>query len=75
MRWRMILDPKRSRIKCCSAKRRRVLLPRLLYAITQTLYLMASIDGLTEADTEYFVLDFTEAVWQMPLHPDERRFF
>ena len=51
------------------------MLPRLLDAITQTLYLMASIHGSDDADTEMLVLDFMEALWQIPLHPKERKFF
>ena len=33
------------------------------------------IDTDTEIDLEQFVLDFTDAFWQVPLHPKERRFF
>ena len=36
---------------------------------------MASVHGVDESDTEMFVLDSTEAFFQIPLHPQERRFF
>jgi hypothetical protein len=70
---RMILDTNASNIKEASATYQRVLLPRLLDAIFQGLILF---DKCTpEEDMEWFVLDFTEAFWQVPLHPAERRFF
>ena len=71
----MVLDTKRIKIKSCSAKCQRVLLPRLQSATAQTLYLMASVHGTDEADTEMLVLGFTEAFWRIPLRPQERRFF
>ena len=70
---RMILDTKASRIKQCSAKYQRVVLPRLLDTIIEALKLYASCRS-TEA-IEMLVLDFTEAFWQIPLSPGERRFF
>ena len=70
---RMILDTKVSQLKQCSSKAQRVLLPRLLDAIVQALenYSKCSLsEGL-----EWFVLDFSEAFWQVPLEPSERKFF
>ena len=32
-------------------------------------------DDNEEFDLEQFVLDYTDAFWQVPLHPKERRFF
>ena len=72
-RKRMILDTKRSGLKHCSAKHQRVLLPRLLDAITLGLNLMATC-GKGES-MEWRVLDFSDAFWQVPLHPSGRRFF
>ena len=70
---RMILDTKASRIKQCSAKYQRVILPRLLDAIISALKLLATCKG--HESLSFFVLDFTEAFWQIPLSPSERRFF
>ena len=70
---RMILDTKQSRLKECSAKHQRVLLPRLLDTITQALNLMST--AKPGEDTEWMVLDYSDAFWQVPLHPHERRFF
>ena len=70
---RMILDPKVVGTKSCSAKYERVLLPRLLDAILQAMILKSKC--LPTEDMEWFVVDFSDAFWQMPLHPEERRFF
>ena len=70
---RMILDTKQSGLKDCAAKHQRVLLPRLLDTITQALNLLSKCqDG---EDVDFFVLDYCDAFWQIPLHPEERRFF
>ena len=70
---RMILDTKKSGLKHCSAKHQRVLLPRLLDAISKGINLMSSC-GEGES-TEWLVLDFSDAFWQVPLDPSERRHF
>jgi hypothetical protein len=70
---RIILDTKVAGTKECSAKHQRVLLPRLLDAILQALILYDQCGPGESMD--WFVLDFTEAFWQIPLHPSERRFF
>lgn len=69
----MILDTKVSSLKECSTKSQRVLLPRLLDAIVQALEVYSKCT--LEEDLEFFVLDFSEAFWQVPLEPSERRFF
>ena len=69
----MTLDTKASRIKQCSAKYQRVILPRLLDTIIAALKLLATCDE--REGVSLFVLDFTEAFWQIPLSPAERRFF
>ena len=70
---RMILDTKESGLKHCAAKHQRVLLPRLLDAVTQALSLMSTLGpGMA---MQWFVLDFGDAFWQIPLDPRERRFF
>lgn len=70
---RIILDTKVAGTKECSAKHQRVLLPRLLDAILQSLILYDQCGP--DESMDWFVLDFSDAFWQMPLHPSERRFF
>lgn len=70
---RIILDTKQSGLKHCSSRHQRVFLPRLLDAITQGLNLL-SIGGSGEG-VDWLVLDFSDAFWQVPLDPPERRFF
>jgi hypothetical protein len=72
---RMILDTSASDVKSSTRKGQRVILPRLLDAINQTLTLMALVFDMCNMGTDLFVLDFTEAFWQMPLHSSERKFF
>ena len=70
---RMILDSKADGIKNASRKGKRVILPRILDAILQPLRLMGECeDG---EGVEWMVLDFTDAFWQIRLHPDERKYF
>ena len=75
LKRRMILDTIRSRIKACTAKFQRVILLRLLDAVAQFLALMALSMGCPDVEIELFVLNFTEAFWQIPFHPSERKFF
>jgi hypothetical protein len=35
----------------------------------------ADVDENIDIGVEQFVLDYTDAFWQVPLHPDERRYF
>ena len=66
---RMILDTKVAFIKYVSRKGQRVILPRLLDAILQALCLMG--DCKTGEGVEWLVLDFTDAFWQIRVHPDK----
>ena len=70
---RMILDTKVSGLKACSLKSQRVVLPRLLDAIVQAMHGYAACSEGEGMD--WFVLDFSDAFWQVPLEPEERRFF
>ena len=70
---RMILDTAASEVTRCSAKNQGVLLPRLLDAILQGLQLYDKCEH--DQGMEWFVLDYTDAFWQVPLDPAERRFF
>ena len=68
---RMILDTKQSDVKQITGKAQRVTLPRLFDAILQLLALMSLFAG----DVGAFVLDFTNAFWQVPINREEQRFF
>ena len=80
---RVILDIKESGIRASTKRGYRVLLPRTIHAINGTLSLLSLVFGADEAteweeeeaDVEYLVLDYVNAFWQIPLRPDERRFF
>ena len=69
----MILDTKASNVKHCSAKFQRVLLPRILDAILKAMHLLDCCESGEEVD--FFVLDYTDAYWQVPLDPAEREYF
>ena len=73
---RMILDTKESWVKHATWKAQRVILPRLYDAVLRLLSLMAVFynSGLAPA-VEAFVLDFTDAFWQVPVRPEEHRFY
>jgi hypothetical protein len=80
---RVILDIKESGIRASTKRGYRILLPRTIDAINGTLSLLSLVFGADEAteweeeeaDVEYLVLDYVNAFWQIPLRPDERRFF
>ena len=68
---RMILDTKQSDVKRITGKAQRVTLPRLFDAVLHMLSLMSLFAG----DVGAFVLDFTNAFWQVPINRREQRFF
>ena len=51
----------------------RVTLPRLFGAILRLLFLLAAVTS-PEVSVNAFVLDFSDAYWQIPLRDDERKF-
>ena len=57
-----------------NATSERVTLPRLFDAILWLLFLIASVSS-AEVPVKAFVLDFSDAYWQIPLRDDERIFF
>jgi hypothetical protein len=74
---RMILDTKQSRVKRATTQSQRVTLPRPFDAILHLLFLMTismacagGADGLIA-----FVLDFSDAFWQIPLLQAELRYY
>ena len=74
----MILDTKESGVKTITSQAQRVRLPRLFDAILQILFLLAcvasGVSGACEM-VETFVLDFSDAYWQIPIHKAEQQFF
>ena len=71
---RMILDSKESGVKWITAKTQRVILPRLFVAVLRMLFLLSLITSVAES-VSAFVLDFSDAFWQIPIHAEERRLF
>ena len=73
---RMILDTKESWVKHATWKSQRVILPREFDAVLRLLALMAITFQLEQPPmVEAFVLDFTDAFWQIPLLASEYRFY
>ena len=72
---RMILDTKESGVGRLSGKHQRVTLPRLFDAIIRLLYLMSCLPGDASDTMIAFVLDFTQAFKQVPIHSGERKNF
>ena len=71
---RTILDTKQSGVKKMTATSERVTLPRLFDAILRLLFLTAAV-ATPEVAVNAFVLDFSDAYWQIPLRDDERKYF
>ena len=70
---RMILDTKESGVKYITSQFQRVTLPRLFEAI---LALLVVASCATDAiNVEAFVLDFSDAYWQIPINTDEQKYF
>ena len=71
----MILDTKESGVKLVTSQTQRVILPRLFDAILQLLFLMTCMTyGMAEG-LAAFVLDFSDAFWQIPILQEEQKFF
>ena len=74
---RMILDTKQSKVKHASTQGQRVTLPRPFDAILHLLFLMTvSMACVGGADALIsFVLDFSDAFWQVPLLQQEFKYY
>ena len=70
---RMILDLKASGVSKRTKKTHRVVLPRLSDLVQDVLSLLST--KTPEQGFEVFVLDFTDAFWQIPLTSEERKHF
>ena len=68
------MDSLRSGVKDSSTRKFKSVLPRVTDAISS---LMAALDDCQNCDmeAEQFIIDATDAFWELGLHPDERRFF
>jgi hypothetical protein len=71
---RVIVDSKASGVSSGARKSERIVLPRLLDVINDSLYQLGHANQLGSS-TELFVLDFSDAFFIVPLHPEERRHF
>ena len=72
---RMILDTKQSGVKHITSQAQRVTLPRLFDAILQLFYLLTLVLAGNLDAVEAFVLDFSDAFWQIPISPAEQKYF
>ena len=69
-----ILDTKESGIKHVAAKSQRVSLPRLFDAVLRMLKMKALADS-QGTDISQFVLDYSDAFWQVSVGSDELQFY
>ena len=70
---RLVLDLKKSGISRRNKEAHRVVLPRRSDLVQDLLGLAGTQSA--DQETEVFILDFTDAFWQIPLAPIERRHF
>ena len=75
MKARMILDTKESGVKTITGQFQRVILPRLFDAILQILYVLCLVLDADLEGIEAFVLDFSDAFWQIPIAAEEQKYF
>lgn len=75
VKLRVILNCKQSGVSAVSHNAERVILPRTLDVVFDAVELMAEHEGHEEHEDEFAVIGFTEAFWQIPVCPCERRFF
>ena len=74
LKRRLILDVKQSNVKLSTRRVHRVPLPRATDVIYDWAHMMQT-PMLEDESVEFMVLDFTDAYWNIPLAPAERRFF
>ena len=72
---RMILDTKQSGVKTITGQLQRVILPRLFDAILQLLYVLCLVLDGDDTAIEAFVLDFSDAFWQIPIAREEQKYY
>ena len=64
-----------SRLARKSPESSRVTLPRLFAAVIWLLLLTSFVTDTAAGAVSAFLLDYTEAFWQMPIRPDEHKYF
>ena len=72
---RLVIDAKQSKVSAASRKFQRVSLPRITDVVLDLLELLWATRGLPAEDFEFFVADFADAFYHMPLDKAEQRFF
>ena len=72
---RIVADAKRSQVSAASRKFQRVELPRITDVVVDTLEQLAETLGLDASQFEFFIADFADAFFHVPLHRQEQRFF
>ena len=70
---RIILDCKQSGLSAKTRRRYKIVLPKSTDAVRDALILLSA--RLPPEEAEIFVLDFTNAFWNVPLHSKERKWF
>ena len=71
----MIRGAEDSGVKQIATETQRVTLPRLFDAVLRMLCLLALCTADDADAISAFVFDFRDAFWQIPLHPEEQRFY
>ena len=72
LKHRVVFDAKASGVSAASSNVESVQLPRLLDVIFDTLEVLNEHDA---SSASYFILDFEDAFWQIPMMHCEQRFF
>ena len=74
---RIIMDSLRSGVKAASRRQYKSVLPRITDAIASLIKAMKECAEMpmSEEEVEQFVIDATDAFWELGLRPEERRFF
>ena len=72
---RMILYTRESGVNKITTKTQRVTFPRLFDAVLRMLCILALCTAADADAISAVVLDFRDAFWQIPLHPEEPRFY
>ena len=80
MKRRIIVDSKENGITAATRRDHKTVLPRITDVVDDAMVLMREgrtrfAKFRTATQLEALVLDFVEAFWQLPLRPEERRFF
>ena len=70
---RTILDTKESGVTWITSKTQRVILPRLMDAVLRMLFLLSVLNSPGET-VGSFVLDFSDAFWQIPIAVNEHKY-